>query len=197
MDVAEFAAALRTQERAARRALERGCSEDMAAIDGLIAGPLRKARVELEEYTLSLGALEPTFRRNLMREAAEEIALRCRRRAFANADVRFRARFAIYAIALQEAEQRLLARVGDARAGTRMLRAQRRMPLPHLVDDDDSVLPRCEASSATIEQWASELESALREAIAEATERARRRIIRRGSANLARASVRESRARGR
>jgi hypothetical protein len=33
--------------------------------------PTRKARVELEEYTLSLGTLEPTFRRNLMAEAAE------------------------------------------------------------------------------------------------------------------------------
>jgi len=198
MHVAEFAAALRAEERAARRTLERGCSEDVAAIDDFIAGPLRKARVELEEYILSLGTLEPTFRRNLVAEAAEEIALLCRRRAFANADVRFRARFGIYASALKEAEQQLLARVGDASVGTRMLRAQRRISLPHLVvDDEASVRPQCEASSETIAQWAHELGVELRSTLANAIECTCRRVTRRGSASLARASVRESRARGR
>lgn len=209
MDVAGFAAALRAEERDARQALERGCEEDLAAIGRLLAGPLHIAREELTEHILSLGPLDAILRRNLLAEAAEEVALRCGRRSFANADVRFRARFGMYATALQEVERRLLETHGAGRALIET-RAQRRIPLPHLaLDDEGAILPHCELTSESTARWTSELENGMRRAVERAVERACTSVTARGWGSLARArlavrrasyfpsSVRESRVRNR
>jgi hypothetical protein len=162
------AESLREAELRAKRALERACAEDVAALGNLLRRPLQRAKSELEEYALSLGSMETTLRRNLVREQAADIALRCVRAAFANADVRFRARFAMYADALLEAEARCLAPLGER---------ARRIAIPHLEFDDDSRID------------ADDLERSVREALARAIERARSRVLKRGFASLARARV--------
>ncbi len=178
MNVAEIAAQLREDERVARKALERGCREDMLSLQRLTARPLRKARHELLECTLSIGALDPILRRNVLTQEAEAVALRCAQNAFANADVRFRARFGIYANALADAQERHLER------------RLRRIALPHLMlEDERSVVPHCEISPSTVDEWIEELGRKLRAALEDEARRACRAAAERGSRSLARARV--------
>jgi len=178
MSVAESAVQLREDERAARDVLEQGCRKDMLSLQRFIAGPLHKARRELAECMLSIGTLDPFLRRTLLADEAQVAAMRCAQRAFANADVRFRARFGLYASALSEAQERQLER------------RPRRITLPHLMlDDERSIVPRCEVSLATIDEWTEELANNLRVALENEALRACREAAERGMRSLARARI--------
>lgn len=178
MNVADVAAQLREDERAARDVLERGCREDMLSLQRLLAGPLSKARRELPECILSTGSLDPTLRRSVLAQEAERIALRCAQRAFANADVRFRARFGMYAAALSDAHERFLKH------------PPRRISLPHLVlENESSIVPRCEVSLAAVDEWVKELAGTLRATLEAEVGRACRVTAERGLRSLARARI--------
>lgn len=191
MNLTAAAARLREDERLARESLDRGCSADVASLDRLLDGPLRQARAELEAEIASLGTPDATLRRNLLVQLAEDVAMRCAGNAFANASVRFRARFGIYAGALSNAEQRFVAAARKAAAAnTLQLQAERRIMVPHIeLNDELAVIPRCEVSFDTVEQWLIELEARLRRALEEAVERARLRVVRRGTMSLSRTRV--------
>jgi hypothetical protein len=190
MNLIGLATQLDEHERVEREALEDGCARDLGSIDRFLAGPLRNAQIDLEAELLSVGALDPALRRNLLTQAAEEITVRRARDAFVNADVRFRARFSINASALAEAKQRFLEAAKAAIDADMRLRPQRRIIIPHLeLEDDLSIVPRCEVSSSTIDDWIDELRSNLRQAIANAVDNACRSLVKRGSASIARARV--------
>lgn len=195
---------VREEERAARRVLEQGYREDLAAIGRLIAGPLRKARSELEEHFLSLGTLDPILSANLTKQQAELVALNCGRDAFANASVRFRARFGIYAEEVAEAEKRFLATVktGIDKPGVPQ-RQPRKIALPRIdLDDERSIVPQSHASLSTIDRWIDELDVLLRAALEYTLNKAYRMVVNRGFVRLARTRIaahqapRERRARG-
>lgn len=194
--VLEALQVVREEERAARRALEQGFRDDLAAIGRLIAGPLRKARGELEGHLLSLGALDPILSANLTKQQAELVALDGGRAAFANAGIRFRARFGIYAEELAAAEKRLLESVksGVDKLGVPRLQP-RRIALPRIeLDDERSIVPQGHASLSTIDRWADELEILLRAALEQTLNRACRIVLNRGFVSLARTRIAAHRA---
>lgn len=178
MNVTEAAAQLREAEQRARERLERGCRDDATSLRRLIAGPLRKARLELRERILSIGSLDPVSRRNLLAQEAEEVAMRCAHNALANTDVRFRARFGMYATAIADEQEALLGR------------PPRRITLPHLtLDDEPSVVPRSEVSLASVDAWIEELGNTLCLALEHEAWRAYGVTAERGSRSLARARI--------
>jgi hypothetical protein len=187
---------VREEERAARRALEQGCRDDLASIGRLIAGPLRKARSELEGHLLSLGTLDPILSANLTKQQAELVALNGGRAAFANAGIRFRARFGIYAEELAAAEKRLLETVkpGVDKPGIPQ-RGPRKITLPRIeLDDERSIVPQSHASLSTIDRWIDELEILLRAALEYTLNRACRTVLNRGFVSLARTRIAAHRA---
>jgi hypothetical protein len=184
---------LREEEQTARRALEQGYRDDLAAIGRLMTAPLRKARSELEEHLLSLGTLDPILSANLTKQQAELVALNCGRDAFVSASVRFRARFGIYAEELAAAEKRFLETVktGVDKPGVPR-REPRKITLPSIeLDDERSIVPRSHASVSTVDRWIDELEMLLRAALECTLYRAYRMVLNRGFVSLARTRIAE------
>ncbi len=178
MDVTAATTALRENERAALALLREGCSADLASVRRLVAGPLRDARERLTAEITSMGRLEPYARQALLRAYAEGIAMECAREVFANADVRFRARFGIYASALAAASER-------ARSPYR-----RRITLPHLrIENERDVLPQREIMLDEVDAWVDDLGTRVRAALQNAVNAACRDVARRGLASLARARI--------
>lgn len=164
MSFTRFATRLGNRERTAREALDRGCTADLEWTDCLITRHVRKARVELADRVLSLG-VDPVLRRAAIAIEAEDVAAHCVRDVFANADIRFRARFRTYAESLPG----------------------RKIRIPHLdLAAQGSIVPRA-AAVAPFEEWLGELETAVRAALREAIESARHVLVRRAVASLARA----------
>jgi hypothetical protein len=175
MSYAAIARRLRDAERAAKEVLERGCAEDLSALEHFVARPLQKARAQLEART------SPS--------AAEQIAQRCAGEVFANGSVRFRARFSMYASALAYAERRFLVDAATLVAGDApRLRPPRRITLPRIdLRDDWAIVARCDACSA--DQWFEELRKGVCCALEREVDRARRVLLERGAASLIRTRV--------
>ena len=158
--------AVRRREADARALLESGCREDVAALRGLLESHLRKARRAIEACP------RPA------KERADAIAAICVKRAFANANVRFRARFAIYAEALAAAERHVRSR------------GVRRIALPRILcENERSIVPEMAPEAHAADRWMAELESRLSGSLQGAIERACRAVIQRGAVRLARASI--------
>lgn len=178
-------------EKAARQELIRGCTSDLARLERLMAGPLERAKAALHEELLSIGDLEPTLRANLQRENAEKIALECAWDVFANANVRFRARFGLYASAVAEAEQEFInaarAAIGDFEMH---VHGQRRISVPHLRGEDERyVVPDCEISWNALGEWIGELSGRLRDSLVQEVERTLDVVTERGSTSVIRTRI--------
>jgi hypothetical protein len=190
VNLVALSAELREAERDARQKLDQGCAEDLASIERLLDRPLREARTELEAAINGLGPLEPVLKCNIIDQFADDAALRCTRKAFANASVRFRARFALYAEALAEAERGFLDKARAAIGGTMLPRAQRRITLPHIeLDDDLAIALKYNVSLENIDRWVDDLERHLRALLEREVNRARWSLISRAHASLARTRV--------
>jgi hypothetical protein len=168
MNAASFGARFRERERVARAALERGCYADLVWADRFVKRRVRETRGELAERILSLGAVDPELHETLASLEAEAVARHCARDVLANADVRFRARFRLYASALPG----------------------RQIRLPHLeLDNERPIVPRCSVFPSTFDEWLDELEETLLGALREAIETACNIAVTRGIASLARSGV--------
>lgn len=169
---------LRERERAALERLRQGCWEDIASSAWLLARPLRAACEELRDEIAGTGRLDADVSRSLRAQRAEEIAVACVRKVFANADVRFRARFAIYAHSLQDAQSETLP------AGRRLI------TIPHLaLEDADAVVPHFAPTLDDIAEWRNELERSIAAALGAALEAALHTIAERGLASLSRSRI--------
>jgi hypothetical protein len=176
-------------EEAARTALEAGCRADLERVECFIEPPLRRARLEFSAYLTSLGALDPILSANLKREHAEDVASRCAFHVFANASVRFRARFRTYAEALVAAQKNLVETATLSLECSRP-RAPRRIALPRIeLDDGRSVTPECEPALSRIDEWTAELHRRLRTALQSVVVTACAKTLDRGAAAVARTSV--------
>jgi len=174
--LAEAELRLREAERTAAEALDQGCSNELAAIAVLVDRPLRRARERLG--------------RSLRIEQVTEIALRCKREIFANADVRFRARYGFYTEALAEAEREFL-EVARRVTGAVGLRERRKVALPHIgvVDDRSETLALELSLSSDIDASVEKLRKRICNALVCEVERSRKVVIKRGRASLARTLV--------
>lgn len=173
-----IAASVREEERRARAELAQGCESDLSRVERFVSRPATRARTELHLAILSIGNMDAQVRRRLIADAAQEAATGCARRAFSNADVRFRARFRIYADALAAAQDRV-------RRGPR-----RRIALPHLEPNcESSLLPRTEASIPGLDAWTRDLRRLVEAALLASVETARRLIERRGRESMARDAI--------
>lgn len=168
-----------------------GCRADMLGIDRLIARRLRKARNELEAYFSSLGTLDPTLSANLTRQHAELVAVRCASDSFANARVRFRARFGIYAEALNASEKRFVETAVSNARGLRVYpRIPRKLALPRFeLGDERSIIPRREVSLSEMDDWIGDLGTLLQQALESTVRTACRSIVNRGAISLVRTSM--------
>lgn len=125
-----------------------------------------------------MGQIEPTARRGLLRERAEEIAAECLRNVFASADVRFRARFGIYARSLKDAQDRS------------PVTGRRQITIPHLIlEDVDAVAPHVAPSLEEMPEWRSELERSITSSLTFALEQALHTVEERGLASLSRSRI--------
>jgi hypothetical protein len=183
--------ALRRDEEAARVQLEAGCRADLERIGRLIEPPLRKARSELEAYLSSLGSLEPILVANLKREHAQFVALRCASGAFANASVRFRARFGMYADALVAAQKQFVETVmSNVGVKGRYPGPPRRMAMPRIdLDEELAIFPQSELSLAELDGWIGDLGKRLQTALKSTVSMACLKVLNRGARDLARTSV--------
>jgi hypothetical protein len=180
---------LREAERKAREALEQGCADDLMRVALLFGGPLRHAGAKLETWLLGLGSSDSIFERTILMEQVIDVQRDCMARVFANANVRFRARFGIYASALAEAEHEFLrtsSELADAHFGE-----SRRIALPHIKTPDDwPRTPESEISSASdVDEWTERLGQAIFSCLAREVNRARAALLRRGRASLARTQL--------
>jgi hypothetical protein len=180
---------LRRAEQAARTALEAGCRGELEQVERFIERPLCKARLEMAAYLTSLGARDPILSANLKREYAENVALRCARDAFANASVRFRARFLTYAEALVAAQRNFI-EASTLSLDCSHLRAPRRIVLPRVeLGDERSLAPECEPSVSDIDEWTADLKRRLQMALRSVVVAACAKTLDRGAVAVARASV--------
>jgi hypothetical protein len=178
----------RAEEAAARSALEAGCRSDLAQSGSFIALPLRKARLELEGYLESLGTIQPRLAVSLGTQRAEAVARDCANSVFANASVRFRARFRTYAEVLVDAERRFVeaAMPGGVEQG-RPTRTARQIPVPRIdVYEERSILPQSRLSLPESGPWVLELENCLQRTLESNVNAARRRLLDRGERQMLR-----------
>lgn len=173
VNLTEAGAQLAMAEGRAREALIDGCRSDLAAIERLLSGPLERAKIAL------------------MNEKPDEAALACSWEVFANANVRFRARFAMYASELADAEQQFIdatcALIGDCDMD---VHSARRITLPRMnAEDYRSFNAHCERSPDAIEMWLKQLEVFLRRSLEREAELALRAVIDRGSMSIARTRI--------
>ncbi len=164
--------AFRAQEAVARSELDAGCRSDLAHSLTFTALPLRKARL-----AAGLGA-----------EHADVIARECASSVFANASVRFRARFRTYAETLVDAERRF---VETALSGTgergRPARAARQIPVPRIdLYDERSILPQSRLWLSETGPWMLELENRLQRVLESNVNSARRKLLERGERQMLR-----------
>jgi hypothetical protein len=178
-------------EKASRQALVDGCRSDLAAIERFLARPLREAKLSLEEELASGGELEPLLRHNLLRENAASIAMRCTWHVFANANIRFRARFGLYVLAVAEAEREFIAAASAALGDPGLsVHAQRQIVIPHLdLGDETRVAPDHNPSVEGAEAWVAELQTHLRDALEQEVWLAVKAVAARGYASIARTRV--------
>lgn len=161
----------RERERYARHRLQDGCEADLSAMKLLFAATIALARTELDR------ALDAD---DLAADRLKDIVAACVRRLCDTADVRFRARFRTYVETVVKSESAMLAR-------------PRRIALPRL-DLRPIPIPNPAASHPKefvdlfLSQLAAELSSALRDAV----EAARRTVIRRVIASVARARAKRA-----
>ncbi len=179
------------REAAARAELDAGCRADLQKIACLTGAPLRRARAELEGYLLSPGSLVPKLASNPEREFAELLALRCASDVFANAGLRFRARFRNYAQALLVAEQSFIEAMTpidpDRRRRTK---APRQIAVPRIeFDEDASMVPQSMPSLSDVDEWIDELAQHLHGALESTVSVALRKILDRGMRSVARTSA--------
>ena len=180
---------LREAERVAAATLDRGCVEDLNEIGRFLAGPIREAEAEIRDEVASLGGADPILRHNVLVQQLGDIAERCWEKVFANIALRFRARFSIYAQALLDAEERFLSEVDPGRR-VRRRRKPRRVVVPRVMAPDAPALTlERGGDESVILGCVEQLERRLRDAIAEEVERARVRLVRRGSIHLARTRI--------
>jgi hypothetical protein len=178
--------AFRAQEAAARSELEAGCRSDLAHSGTFVALPLRKARLELDSYLESLGTIQPRLAASLGAQQADVIARDCASSVFANASVRFRARFRTYAELLVDAERRF---VETAMFGERSCppRAVRQIPVPRIdLYDERSILPQSRLWLPETGPWMLELETRLQRALESNVNSARRKLLDRGERQMLR-----------
>lgn len=190
-DVRSVGDRLALSERRARELLTQGCAADLRTIDRFISRPLERAKEKLLDELHAVGDIDRTFRRNLLRELSETIALECSREVFANVDVHFRARFALYADALAQAEQAFVDDIRILIADPQVrVHYQRRVTLPHVVlEDERSVVPDCEPSLEDARKWINELRVLLGLELEQQVYRAIRALTDRASASVARTRV--------
>jgi hypothetical protein len=180
--------AFRAQEAAARSELEAGCRSDLLHSGTFVALPLRKARLELDSYLESLGTIQPRLAVSLGAQHADVIARDCAISVFANASVRFRARFRTYAEILVDAERRF---VETAMPGTdergRPARAVRQIPVPRIdLYDERSILPQGRLWVPDSGPWMLELENRLQRTLESNVNSARRKLLDRGERQMLR-----------
>ena len=179
---------LRGAERTARAVLEAGCRAELERLECFIEPPLRRARLEMAACLTSLGALDPILSANLKREQAENVVARCAYAVFANASVRFRARFLTYAEDLAAAQRHFAEAVLGAQCAPPKVR--RRIAPPRIeLDDERSVMPEWEPSLSEIDEWTAELARRLRATLQSVVVTACAKTLALGAAALARTSV--------
>jgi hypothetical protein len=180
--------AFRAEEATARSELEAGCRSDLAHSRSFIALPLRKARLELDSYLESLGTIQPRLAVSLGAQHADIIARDCASSVFANASVRFRARFRTYAEILVDAERRFVETAmpgGDERG--RATRATRQILVPRIdLYDERSILPQSSLSPPETGPWMLELENRLQGTLESNVDAARRKLLDRGERQMLR-----------
>lgn len=191
MDLIALSAELRDAERDARNALDRGCEEDLTSIARFLDRPLREAKEALEAKLNALGSLDPVLHRNIVADLVDETALHCARNVFDNANIRFRARFGMYASALAGAEQHFFDTTKEVLGECSIRpRVQRRITLPHIeFDDSAAIAVEHDVSTATIDRWIDGLDRYLRSALKREVNRARWMLLNRGASSLARTRV--------
>jgi hypothetical protein len=164
--------AFRAREAAARSELEAGCRSDLAHSSSFLALPLRKARL-----AASLGT-----------QHADVIARDCASSVFANASVRFRARFRTYAETLVEAERRFVeTAIPDAGERGRPTKAARQIPVPRIdVYDERAILPQSRLWLPETGPWMRELENCLQRTLESNVNSARRKLLDRAERQMLR-----------
>lgn len=179
--------AFRAEEAAARSELEVGCRGDLQHVDSILAIPVRKARIELESYLESLGTIQPRLAASLGAKEAKVIAQNCANSVFANASIRFRARFRTYAELFANAERRFVetATIASSR-GRRPLRAVRQIAIPRIDLCDSSVFPYIQLSPPDADPWTLELKKRLQSALELSVYTARQKLLARGERQLLR-----------
>ena len=179
---------LRGREALARAELDAGCRADLEKIAHVTEAPLRRARSELESYLSSLGSLESTLASSLRREHAEAVALRCASDAFANAGVRFRARFRNYAESLAVAQRSFIEVITSSDpAQRRRLKAPRQIAVPRVeLDNERSIVPQSMPSLSDLDSWIDEVAQHVHCALASTVDAARQKILERGMRDMAR-----------
>jgi hypothetical protein len=179
---------LREAERRARGALNQGCADDLTRVALLFGAPLRQAGAELETRLLRVGSGD-SLRRTLLMQQVVDVQRDCANRVFANADVRFRGRFGIYASALAEAENEFLLTSGKL-AGAHFGEG-RRIVLPHIKHPDEwPRVPESEISSASdIDEWTERLGQAIFGTLIQEVNLACVALLRRGRASVARTQL--------
>lgn len=178
----------RAEEAAARSELETGCRSDLQHSSSFIALPLRKAHLELDSYLGSLGTIQPRLAASLGAQQADVIARDCASSVFANASVRFRARFRTYAEILVDAERRFVetAMSGSDERG-RPARAVRQIAVPRIdLYDERSILPQSRLSLPETGPWMLELENRLQRTLESNVDSARRKLLDRGERQMLR-----------
>jgi hypothetical protein len=121
--------------------------------------------------------------------AVQQIALRYAREVFANGGVRFRARFAMYASALTDAQRRFLVEAAPfVEEGARGLRPPRRITVPRIeFNHAQAIVPPTNPSS--IDRWVEELRGRVTDALTREVDRAQRVVLERGAASLIRIRI--------
>lgn len=144
-----------------------------------------RSQVDGAEYG-SIGRHRSTLRRNLLVEQAEKSALRCARDIFANADIRFRARFRIYAAELADAQRQFIDAAASA-SGAGRLRRQRVIAIPHIeLNEDAFFMPDSDLLPSSLELWLRKLKRRLLADLVRDVERARDALLRRSGVSVAR-----------
>lgn len=190
VNITEALAKLRDIERIARDQLHQGCIQDRSVIGALVDRLLERAREDLEARLLTLGTMDPILHRSLLIQETTEVEQDCLREAFANADVRFRARFAFYVEAVNNAEHEFL-ELGQQKPNAPPMRHERRVALPHL-DCVDEAAPSCAVDlegSPDLAEWSALFRMRLLQALLEAEDVARKSLIRRAHTSLARTQL--------
>lgn len=190
VNITEALAKLRDIERIARDQLHQGCIQDRSVIGALVDRLLERAREDLEARLLTLGTLDPILYRSLLIQETTEVEQDCLREAFANADIRFRARFAFYVEAVNDAEHEFL-ELGQQTPNAPPMRHERRVALPHL-DCVDEATPSYAvdlAASPDLAEWTVLFRRRLLQALLEAEEVARKALILRAHTSIARTQL--------